>query len=108
MSVLDWAWRSARSGLAGVRAPLLTLLALGQTRSKHSGVISGFSSLVVRQGGFDPRVAAPLRDLFEERNDVDYGLEDPTADEARKRRAQARRFVDEVERWIESQGASGS
>jgi uncharacterized protein (UPF0332 family) len=49
----------------------LALLALGQTRSKHSGVISGFSSRVVRQGGFDPRVAAPLRDLFEERNDVD-------------------------------------
>jgi uncharacterized protein (UPF0332 family) len=79
----------------------LALLALGQTRSKHSGVISGFSSLVVRQGGFDPRVAAPLRDLFEERNDVDYGLEDPTTDEAGERLAQAQRFVDEVKRWIE-------
>jgi uncharacterized protein (UPF0332 family) len=56
-------------------------------------VISAFGDLVVRRGGFDEEVAKSLRDLFEERNDVDYGLEEPTPEEARLRLSRARRFV---------------
>jgi uncharacterized protein (UPF0332 family) len=73
---------------------------LGEVRSKHSGLIAAFGRYVVREGGFDLQASGPLRDLFEERNDVDYGFEDPTPGEARERLARAGRFVDEVERWI--------
>jgi uncharacterized protein len=78
------------------------LLALGETRSKHSGVIAAFGEFVVHEGGFDPEVGRTLRDLFEQRNEVDYGLEDPTTDEAKKRVDDAERFVAAVERWIEA------
>ena len=37
------------------------LLALGETRSKHAGVISAFGQLVVKAGGFDAAVAPTLR-----------------------------------------------
>lgn len=83
-------------------AAVAALLSLGEARSKHSGVLSAFGRLVVHEGGFDRDLAQVLRDLFEERNDVDYGLEDPTVEEARARLARAERFVEAVERWIES------
>ena len=97
----------SRAYYAMFHAAVAALLALGETRSKHSGVISAFSHLVVHEGGLDRQVATPLRDVFEQRNDVDYGLEAATPEQARERLAQARRFVHEVERWIES-GAAAS
>jgi uncharacterized protein (UPF0332 family) len=86
-------------------AAVAALLVLGETRSKHSGVLGAFGELVVHQGGFDPAVAKTLRDLFEQRNNVDYGLEDSTAEEANTRADEAERFVTEVERWIERRSA---
>jgi uncharacterized protein (UPF0332 family) len=91
----------SRTYYAVFHAAVAALLVLGEARSKHSGVLSAFGHLVVHEGGFDPRIARPFRDLFEERNDVDYGLEDPTPEEARERLTRAERFVTEVERWIE-------
>jgi uncharacterized protein (UPF0332 family) len=82
------------------------LLVLGQARSKHSGVISAFGQLVVHEGGFDRELGRVLRQLFERRNDVDYGLEYPTGGEASRVLDRAERFVDEVERWIESRAAA--
>ena len=95
----------SRAYYAVFHAAIAALLSLGEARSKHSGVIAAFGRLVVHEGGFDQQLARPLRDLFEERNDVDYGLEEPTPELARQRLTRARRFVDEVERWIE--GRSG-
>jgi uncharacterized protein (UPF0332 family) len=89
---------------AAFHSALAALLALGETRSKHSGVVAAFGELVVRQGGFDPAVARTLRDLFEQRNNIDYGLEDATTDEAHMRLGDSERFVTEVERWIEAHG----
>jgi uncharacterized protein (UPF0332 family) len=91
----------SRTYYAVFHAAVAALLVLGEVRSKHSGVVSAFGHLVVHEGGFDRQIAQPLRDLFEERNDVDYGLQDPTLEEARDRLARAERFVTEVERWIE-------
>lgn len=78
------------------------LLALGEARSKHSGVLSAFGQLVVHQGGFDRELGRVLRRLFERRNDVDYGLEVPSLEEATRALDGAERFVDAVERWIDS------
>ena len=83
------------------------LLALGEARSKHSGVLSAFGHLVVHQGGFDRETGGVLRRLFERRNDVDYGLEYPAAEEAAAVLDDAERFVGEVERWIEGRSAPG-
>jgi uncharacterized protein len=95
----------SRTYYAVFHAAVAALLVLGETRSKHSGVVAAFGQLVVHKGGFDPGVARCLRDLFEERNDVDYGLQKPTPEEARERLAQATRFVTEVERWTERRAA---
>jgi uncharacterized protein (UPF0332 family) len=75
---------------------------LGEARSKHSGVLSAFGRLAVHEGGFDQELGHVPRRLFERRNDVDYGLEYPSREEALRVIHQAERFVDEVERWIES------
>jgi uncharacterized protein (UPF0332 family) len=76
------------------------LLSVGETRSKHSGVVSAFGRVVVKEGGFDAALGAELRRLFELRNAADYSWLDapePAGDDVV---ADAERFVDGVERWI--------
>jgi uncharacterized protein (UPF0332 family) len=82
-------------------AAVAALLALGEARSKHSGVLSAFGQFVIKEGGFDREVGTVPRRLFERRNDVDYGLEYPSPEEASAVTDDAERFVTEVERWIE-------
>jgi uncharacterized protein len=82
-------------------AATAALLTLGEARSKHSGVLSAFGRHVIKEGGFDDEVGAVRRHLFERRNAADYGLEQPSAQEASDLTGEAERFVDEVERWIE-------
>lgn len=76
------------------------LLTLGETRSKHSGVISAFGSLVVRGGGFDEGTGRLLRSLFERRNEADYGDVDVPPEEAAEAVRGAERFVNGVEAWL--------
>jgi uncharacterized protein (UPF0332 family) len=79
------------------------LLVLGETRSKHSGVISAFGRLVVKDGGFDPELASELRRLFELRNAADYSwLDAQPAEEDDDSIDAAERFVAGVERWVEN------
>jgi uncharacterized protein (UPF0332 family) len=86
-------------------AAVAALLSVGEARSKHSGVLSAFGRLVIREGGFDREIGAVRRRLFARRNDVDYGLSEPSAEEAAAETAEAERFVSEVERWIEARSA---
>jgi uncharacterized protein (UPF0332 family) len=80
------------------------LFSLGETRSKHSGVLAAFGRLVVRDGGFDPALGGELRRLFELRNAADYSwLDEPARDEAPV--AAAERFVGGVDRWIAARAA---
>ena len=76
------------------------LLTLGETRSKHSGVVSAFGRVVVKEGGFDPALGAELRRLFELRNAADYSWLDMPEPADGDVVADAQRFVDGVERWI--------
>ena len=65
-----------------------------------SGVLSAFGLLLVKQGGFDPKLAAELRRLFELRSIADYMmLDDIELDDYAPIDA-ARRFVDGVKRWL--------
>jgi uncharacterized protein (UPF0332 family) len=86
-------------------AAVAALLELGETRSKHSGVLSAFGRLVIKEGGFDREIGAVRRRLFERRNDVEYGLEPASGEEAGADTDDAERFVTEGERWIEHRAA---
>lgn len=77
------------------------LLAQGETRSKHSGVVAGFIQIVVRDGGHDPDAGRLLRSLFDRRNHADYTTEAVSAEEARLALADATRVVDLVTAWLD-------
>lgn len=82
------------------------LLALGETRSKHSGVISAFGELVVKSGGVDRRTGAILRQLFELRNDAVYDAERVENDVALSAIAAADQFVTAVGGWLKERSAN--
>ena len=77
------------------------LLSLGESRSKHSGVIAAFGQLVVRQGGLDQELGRILRALFELRNVLDCGEVDASGDVAWRAIQDAERFVVAVEFWLQ-------
>jgi uncharacterized protein (UPF0332 family) len=78
------------------------LLALGETRSKHSGVIAGFGQFVVKAGGFDSAVAPALRKLFELRNKAVYDEADVDEEIASAAIEEADRFVVAVDAWLKA------
>jgi uncharacterized protein (UPF0332 family) len=83
------------------------LLAVDETRSKHSGVIAAFGRVVVREGGFDAGLGGELRRLFELRNAADYSWLDAPNPEADDPIAVAKRFVAGVESWIADRQGRG-
>ena len=91
----------SRAYFAAFFAAEAALSLLGETRSKHSGVISAFGRRVVREGGLDESAGRLLRSLFERRNQADYGSASMTLEEAEVALADAERFVDAVSEWIE-------
>lgn len=90
----------SRAYYAAFHAAEEALLALGETRSKHSGVLAAFEKLVVREGGLDPAVGRLLRSLFRRRNEADYGTAEASRNEAEEATLDAERVVDAVESWL--------
>jgi uncharacterized protein (UPF0332 family) len=80
---------------------------MGESRSKHSGVIAAFGRLVVREGGLDEEMGRILRSLFEQRNHVDYGEALVSREDAELAIRAARRFVDAVESWLTGREQGG-
>ena len=76
------------------------LLVTGETRSKHSGVIAAFASLVVRSGGVDENVGRILRSLFDQRSVADYGDVSVSSEQAEIALQDASTVVAAVERWL--------
>ena len=97
----------SRAYYAAFYAAEQALNAAGETRSKHSGVISGFGAVVVRQGGFPPAVGRLLRLLFERRNDVDYLRTLVGEAESHAAISDAERFVDAVEELLAARPETG-
>ena len=95
----------SRAYFAAFYAAEACLRALGQSRSKHSAVLSAFNELVVRSGEIKPDVGRILRSLFELRNDADYGSPDAPAGRATSAIADADRFVAAVEAWLQARRA---
>lgn len=90
----------SRSYFAAFHAAEAALLGLGESRSKHSGVVSAFSQLVVRPGSIDAEVGRLLRSLFVRRNRADYGSPDAPLEQADAAMADAARFIGSVEAWL--------
>jgi uncharacterized protein (UPF0332 family) len=90
----------SRAYFAAFFAAEAALLALGETRSKHSGIVSAFVHLLVRGGQLDEEVGRLLRSLFERRNEADYSPVDVPAEEADAAIRDAERVVSAVETWF--------
>jgi hypothetical protein len=90
----------SRAYFAAFFAAEAALLALGETRSKHAGVVSAFVHLLVRGGQLDEEIGRLLRSLFERRNEADYSPVDVPAEEADAAIRDAERVVDAVETWL--------
>ena len=80
------------------------LLVLGETRSKHAGVISAFGQLLVKPGGVDRAIGSILRQLFELRNDAVYDAAEVENVVASSAIADAERFVAAVDAWSARSG----
>jgi uncharacterized protein (UPF0332 family) len=90
----------SRAYFAAFFAAETALLALGETRSKHSGVISAFVHLVIRRGQVDEEPGRLLRSLFERRNEADHSPIDIPFEEANAAIRDAERVVGAVEEWL--------
>jgi uncharacterized protein (UPF0332 family) len=90
----------SRAYYAAFHAATAALQALGETRSKHAGVVAAFERLVVRAGGIDPGAGRVLRSLFRQRQEADYGSAPAPLAEADAALAEAERLVDAIEAWL--------
>ena len=90
----------SRAYFAAFFAAEAALLTLGETRSRHSGIISAFVHLLVRGGQLDEEVGRLIRSLFERRNEADYPPVDVPAEEADAAIRDAERVVNAVEGWL--------
>jgi uncharacterized protein len=97
----------SRAYYAAFYAAEQALGSLGESRSKHSGVIAAFGRFVVREGGLEQETGRILRSLFEQRNDVDYGEAVASRSDAELAIRDAQRFVDAVESWLTGREKSG-
>jgi uncharacterized protein (UPF0332 family) len=97
----------SRAYQAGFVAAEAALQELGETRSKHSGVISAFTRIVVREGGLGQEMDAVLRSLFSASNEADYQERDVPTKEAETVVGDAERFVDAVEEWLAARSDRG-
>ena len=97
----------SRAYFAAFYAAEAALLALGQARSKHAGVISAFIHLLVRGGQLDEQIGRLLRSLFERRNQADCSGVDVAADEAEAAIRDAGRVVGAVETWLAHRDLGG-
>lgn len=94
----------SRSYYAAFYAAEAALSALGETRSKHSGVVAAVAQVAVRRHGLDPQAGRLLRSLFDRRSQADYGLTAVPPREAAIAVEDAERVVDLVEAWLTSVG----
>jgi hypothetical protein len=90
----------SRAYFAAFFAAEAALLALGETRSKHSGVVSAFVYRLVRSGQVEKEIGRLLRSLFERRNEADYSPVDVPPEEADAAIRDAERVVNAVQTWL--------
>jgi uncharacterized protein (UPF0332 family) len=90
----------SRSYYAAFYAAEAALLEIGETRAKHSGVVSAVARLLVGEHGLDERAGRLLRSLFERRSQADYDLGDVPKSEADRAVADAQEAVQLIDDWL--------
>ncbi len=90
----------SRSYYAAFYAAESALLEVGETRAKHSGVVSAVGRLLLREHGLDERAGRLLRSLFERRSQADYELAEVPGEEAGRAVDDAELVVEIIERWL--------
>lgn len=92
----------SRAYYAAFYAAEVAVQALGETRSKHSGVIAAFVTLLVRSGAVEPQIGKLLRSLFDRRSAADHDWVDrPSAAVADAAIHDAEQVVGAVDRWLQ-------
>jgi len=90
-----------RSYYAVFYAANALLATIGESRSKHSGVISVFRQRFIKSGEFPVELGDLYQTLMDSRQLGDYDLHTKIEPEAAKEFLNnARYFVDEVEQWL--------
>jgi len=99
----SWRRRSRARTTPAFYAAEAALAELGETRSKHSGVVSAVGELLVKPGELAPRDGRLLRSLFDRRAGADYDIDDePSAQDAADAIADAEAVVDAIGTWLAS------
>jgi uncharacterized protein (UPF0332 family) len=96
----------SRAYYAAFYAAEAVLLALDETRSKHSGVITAFVRLAVREGDMPADAGRLLRSLFDRRGQADYSTVPVPVSEAEAAIADAGQVVDAVTEWLRNRMGS--
>jgi uncharacterized protein (UPF0332 family) len=102
-SLLDSGFPSqalSRAYSAGLQVAVATLAGLGETPATEAGVISAFGRRIVSAGAVDHEHGRTLRQLFEDRNDVEAGLLSAPDYEARRAIESAERLVEAGAQWV--------
>ena len=90
----------SRAYFAAFYAAEAALQAIGEVRSKHSGVVAAFARLIVGQHQVPDDAGRLLRSLFERRSHADYDVGDTPPEEAARALADAGTVVDAVAEWL--------
>ena len=90
----------SRAFHAAFYAAETALLVLGETRTKHSDVVSAFVRRVVRERALDPRAGQLLRSLFNRYWLADHSYETTPDDEAAAALQDATFVVEAVVAWL--------
>jgi uncharacterized protein (UPF0332 family) len=90
----------SRAYSAGLQVAVAALASLGESPATDAGVISAFGRRVVGDGGIDHEFGRTLRQLFEDRNDIERALLRASEDEARRAVEAADRLVEAGTDWV--------
>lgn len=94
----------SRAYYAAIYAAQAALEVVGESRSKHAGVLAAFTRFIVQGGGLPEQHGASLRKLFRGRVQADYELVTVPEDVARRAISDAASIVDGVREWIAGRG----
>jgi uncharacterized protein (UPF0332 family) len=90
----------SRACNAGLQVAVAALAVLGERPSTDAGVVSAFGRRVVGDGGVEHEYGRTLRQLFEDRNDIEYALLQAPEEEARRAIEGAERLVEAAAGWV--------
>lgn len=90
----------SRCYYAAFYAAEAALLSLGESRSKHAGVIAAFAQLLIKREGADERAGRLLRSLYDRRSHADHDLGPVPQDVAEQAIEDAETVAGIIDNWL--------